>query len=89
MSIFRLLDRNARRAFHQAHATSMAHAQKIYDQYAGQATVFSEWDGPGYHAYSAAPPEREAWDEYFYMMRTLGQDAWRGQKRFSKELKTK
>lgn len=89
MSIFRLLDRNSRRAFQQAHAAAMAHAQSVYDKHADKDTVFSEWDGPGYHAYSAASPWREAWDEYFYMMRDLGQDGWRGYKKFNRELKTK
>ena len=89
MSIFRVLDRNARRAFQQAHASAMARAQQVYDKYAHQDTVFSEWGGPGYHAYSAASPAREAWDEYFYTMQDLGQDGWRGKKKFDKELKTK
>lgn len=89
MAIFRLRSRAERRAFTSAHKIALVQAQKVYDQYKHLDTVSKDYDVPGGHVWTAASPEREAWDEYFYMMDTLGFSGWDGQKRFDRELKTK
>lgn len=87
MAIFRLRDRARRSAFKAAHATAMKSAQECYDMCSIEPVVYEEYlDGP-FHVYTAASPEREAWDTYFEHVRHLGEDPWRGQKLFDKELK--
>lgn len=81
--------REAKRALKDAHEKALAVAQKVYDQHRHQETVITEGEGPGYSFVSAASPEREAWDAYFYKMRVMGHSAWGTKKLFDRQLKTK
>ncbi len=69
-----------------AHKTALSEAQAVYDKYKGQTLVTKEFDGPGFHAYTAASPYREAWDVYFDAMDAHGFSARDTKKRFDMEL---
>lgn len=75
-----------RREFTRHHEEALKAAQETYDKYKHLDTVSKEYDDGPFHVYTAASPYREAWDTYFAVLHDLGEDPWKGKKRFDKEL---
>ena len=87
MAIFKFKDRAARSGFKANHAAAMKSAQECYDLCAHDEVVSKTYRDGDFRVYTAASPYREAWDTYFAHMRQLGEDPWKGKKRFDKELR--
>lgn len=87
MALFKIRDRQARKAFKAHHASAMKAAQDHYDLHSHEGVITRTFQDGEDQVITSATPVREAWETYFNAMSNFGEDPWKGYALFDKDLK--